>query len=243
LDVCFELGYSYLADLTEWAHKEKPGSLIVGEIVNYPKDCTATGRANDSQHESIMKSWNVLDNHDIPRIISILPDETERKIAQVLQFTLPGSPNLYYRSELGMEGSGDPAVRAPMRWDLVRDENPNFILTKKLIQLHNNCRALKIGDYRQIHSAKLLAFERYTDLVEETIIVIVNTADEPITENILVPDSKLVNDTKMVDLMGQHAPIHMSAAFLKVNIPAKSFLILQPKTDAIEGYSPYKRIK
>ncbi len=36
LDTAFELGYRFLGDLTQAAHAEKPGSLVVGEIVNYP---------------------------------------------------------------------------------------------------------------------------------------------------------------------------------------------------------------
>jgi glycosidase len=36
LDTAFELGHKVLRDLTDAAHKEKPGSLVVGEIANYP---------------------------------------------------------------------------------------------------------------------------------------------------------------------------------------------------------------
>lgn len=36
LDTAYELGQRYLRDLTDAAHREKPGSLVVGEIVNYP---------------------------------------------------------------------------------------------------------------------------------------------------------------------------------------------------------------
>jgi glycosidase len=36
LDTAYELGHTYLRELTDAAHREKPGSLVVGEIVNYP---------------------------------------------------------------------------------------------------------------------------------------------------------------------------------------------------------------
>jgi cyclomaltodextrinase len=36
LDTAYELGPAYLRELTAAAHREKPGSLVVGEIVNYP---------------------------------------------------------------------------------------------------------------------------------------------------------------------------------------------------------------
>ena len=38
LDVAFDLGFKYLGDLTKAAHQAKPGSLVVGEIWNYPED-------------------------------------------------------------------------------------------------------------------------------------------------------------------------------------------------------------
>jgi cyclomaltodextrinase len=47
-------------------------------------------------------------------------------MVQVLQFTLPGAPNIYYGAEVGMTGGGDPENRAPMRWDLMRDDNADL---------------------------------------------------------------------------------------------------------------------
>ncbi|HEY9071194.1 MAG TPA: alpha-amylase family glycosyl hydrolase [Candidatus Ozemobacteraceae bacterium] len=38
LDVAFDLGFRYLTDLTRAAHTAKPGSLIIGEIWNYPEE-------------------------------------------------------------------------------------------------------------------------------------------------------------------------------------------------------------
>lgn len=38
LDVAFDLGFANLAELTAAAHAAKPGSLVVGEIYNYPEE-------------------------------------------------------------------------------------------------------------------------------------------------------------------------------------------------------------
>ena len=165
LDTAFELGYHFLRELTQAAHEEKPGSLIVGEIVNYPDQWlrsidavmnftlrqivlgaingsltpAAAGRmlnrlVSDAGIEAMLKSWVVIDNHDIPRIASLLPDMAQRRMAQILQFTLPGAPNIYYGSEFGMTGDGDPENRGPMRWDL-RCGNPELVCIKKLFAL------------------------------------------------------------------------------------------------------------
>jgi len=160
----------------------------------------------------------------------------------VLQFTLPGSPNLYYGSELGMGGEGDPSNRAPMRWDWVSDENEVYRWMKSLIQLRRQQRALKIGDYREVLTSKLLAFERCTEKVNETIIVVVNPTAQAVNESILIPDSRLMNYTLAEDLLGSGQSCRIYSGLLDVSIPAKSALVLKPLTAAVDGYSPYKRI-
>jgi hypothetical protein len=100
----------YLHDLTCAAHAEKPGSLVVGEIVNYPGawlrsidavmsfslrhillDTAAgvtppatVGRRlerliHDAGIEPSLKSWMVIDNHDIPRIATQIPRRAQRQ--------------------------------------------------------------------------------------------------------------------------------------------------------------------
>ena len=273
LDTAFELGYQYLFELTNTAHHEKPGSLVVGEIWNYPKDWfpaldsvmnftlrqiildTVNAKIapklasdmiakmiEDTGIEEMLKSWILLDNHDVKRISTSLPDRADQRIAQVLQFTLPGSPNLYYGSELGMQGADDPCNRAPMRWDLLNEQNEVYRWTKKLIHLRKESRALKIGDYRKLLSDKLIAFERCTEKVDETLLIIVNPSDQVIKEMILVPDSKLMNATKLVDLLGTEKLQTIHSGLLSIEIAPKSALLLKPQTAPEDGYSPFKRI-
>ena len=88
-----------------------------------------------------------------------------------MQFTLPGSPNLYYGTELGMDGANDPMNRAPMNWDLFNDKNETLKWTQSLISLHKRERALKIGDFIAINADDLLCYMRITDKVEDTCII------------------------------------------------------------------------
>lgn len=273
LDTAFELGYHYLWELTRSAHAEKPGSLVVGEIWNYPAQWfpaldsvmnftlrqiildTLKGSVNpplaagmidrmitDAGIEPILKSWIVLDNHDTSRINAVLPDIRDQQIAQVLQFTLPGAPNLYYGSELGMQGNDDPTNRAPMRWDLVNEDNEVYCWIKKLIALRKAHRALKIGDYRPVLSSRLLAFERYTNQVDDTVVVVVNPTEYTVEESMLVSDSRLMNFTRMVDLLEPEHTFYIYSGLLAVKVPAKSCLVLKPHTAPNDGYTPYKRI-
>lgn len=273
LDTAFELGYQYLAELTTSAHTEKPGSLVVGEIWNYPQEWFPaldavmnftfretllqflSGKLSpvmtsqfiqkviaDAGIEPMLKSWVLLDNHDLPRLTATLPNLRDRRLAQVLQFTLPGSPNLYYGSELGMEGGEDPANRAPMRWDLVTPDNEVLQWHKTLTQLRKDNRALRIGDYRTVLSEKLLAFERCTEKAAETLIIVANPSEEEVREKLLVPDSRIMNGTRFVDLLGSTQPSVLFSAVLDVCVPPKSALILQPQVSPFDGYTPYKRI-
>ena len=198
---------------------------------------------SDAGIEPMLKSWMVLDNHDTPRLKNMMPESWQQKMAQVLQFTLPGSPNLYYGVELGMTGGIDPEMRAPMRWDWVNENNETLVWTKKLIKLRKQQRALRVGNFRLLISTNLLAFERYTDRVEDTIILVFNPTNETISESVMTANSSLMNWTTMTDLLGKDdQAIFIKSSMLHLSVPARSFLVLKPDVQAKGGYTPYKRV-
>lgn len=279
LDVAFDIGFVFLEQLTRAAHQEKAGSLVVGEIANYPKewfpsvdavmhftlrrltlalangelDAVAYGQmvarmVDECGIENMLKSWIYLDNHDTPRLASTVPEARARRLAQVLQFTLPGSPNLYYGSELDMPGGDDPEMRAPMRWDLATGDNTALAWTRHLCALRRSHRALRVGNYRPVSSQRLVAFERHTDRAADTVLVVVNPADEPVTETLMVANSKLMDSTLMVDLLaGTPAAAverpRLMSALLPVTLSAKGCLVLKPEVAPPGGYSNYKRVQ
>jgi glycosidase len=200
----------------------------------------------DAGIEPLLKSWMLIDNHDIPRIATLVPDVSLRRLAQALQFTLPGAPNLYYGSEVGMTGGSDPENRGPMRWDLVHDDNPELAWIRKLIALRKEHRALRIGNFRLVESDRLLAFERYTDRALETIVVLVNPSGRTVTERVLVANAALMDDTPMVDVLAPAdtpSSCRIDAAFLAVTMPPETVFVLMPRERSLGGYSRYKRIR
>ena len=276
LDTAYELGLPYLREMTDAAHREKPGSLVVGEIVNYPaawlqsidavmnftlRDLVlglargdiepataqrmATRLVQDVGLEPLLKSWVVIDNHDIPRIATQLPQTAPRRLVQALQFTLPGAPNIYYGAEVGMVGGADPENRGPMRWDLVKADNPELLWMKQLIALRKQHRALRVGDYRPVEAQLLFAFERFTDRTLDTRIVVVNPSNQTVRERILVANAQLMDDTPMVDVLGLVAkpePMSFGPGFITVQVPPQGVLVLQPQPKALGGYTRYKRV-
>ena len=273
LDVAVDIGFKWLDELTRAAHAERPGSLVVGEIANYPKEWMpavdgvmnftlreiilrlADGRLDtalaqrmidrmmaDAGPGGLLKSWVMLDNHDTPRLATALPDVQRRRLAQLLQFTLPGSPNIYYGSEVAMTGGDDPEMRAPMRWDLVQQGHPELAWTKSLVALRKQNRALRVGDYRPVTAHRLLAFERHTDRALDTVVVIANPSASEVSETVLVGNSKLMNNWDMVGL-DSTVRVKIMAGMLTVTLPAGGYLVLKPEASPGGGYSAYKRVQ
>jgi hypothetical protein len=144
-----------------------------------------------------------------------------------------------------MTGGADPANRGPMRWDLVRDDNPELVWVRHLVALRRAHRALRVGDFRLIESQLLFAFERYTDRALDTRIVIANPHERPVRERLPVANAHLMDDTPMVDVLGLVSPPVVAGfgpGLITVEVPPHSVVVLQPRPKALDGYSRYKRV-
>lgn len=118
--------------------------------------------------EVVHCNMNLLGTHDTSRILTALVDDfdgsREEKakrhlsrnqfdvaydrllMASFLQYTLPGSPSLYYGDEACMEGYRDPFNRRPYPWGR---ENPDFLNHfQRLGRLRREHEAFRLGDIR-----------------------------------------------------------------------------------------------
>ena len=124
-----------------------------------------------------------VDNHDVPRLASILTDKSCLRPAYGMLFGMPGIPCVYYGSEWGIAGEkggpdGDWALRPAL------DEPAPNELTAFITQLTHlrsaddaAARALNYGAYRNVViQNKQLLFERACD--GATVLVAVNAVDE-----------------------------------------------------------------
>ena len=128
---------------------------VMSIVENYPR-------------EVVLCNMNLLGTHDTPRILTALVDDfdgsreekAKRRLsrnqfdvaydrllmASLLQYTLPGSPSLYYGDEACMEGYRDPFNRRPYPWGR---EDPEFIAHfQRLGQLRRDFPAFRYGDIR-----------------------------------------------------------------------------------------------
>jgi glycosidase len=79
-------------------------------------------------------AFTLLDSHDTQRALTAAKgDKQALRNAFGMLFLLPGSPCLYYGTEIGLDGAGDPHCRKPMRWDPAKQDRSLFAFFKELI--------------------------------------------------------------------------------------------------------------
>jgi neopullulanase len=122
---------------------------------------------------------NLLGSHDAPRIRTVCGgDVVSVRLATLLQMTLPGAPCVYYGDEIGMEGHQDPDNRRAYGWDRSSWDRGLRDLTRSLIGLRRQHRALRDGDFRLLQASwNSVAYLRAHEA--EVFVVAVNAGDEP----------------------------------------------------------------
>jgi hypothetical protein len=193
--------------------------------------------------DTILKSWVLLENHDTARIVNDLPSFADYQLAKTLQFSLPGTVNLYMGEEIGTPGGDDPLNRAPMNWELVGKGNIFTNLHKQLIEVRKQYRSLRIGDIKFLESDSLVAYIRTTDRFNDTIVVVLNPTSKTIQEMITITDPFLKGHNKFINLLTGQVVTTSYGIMLPITVSPKSFYILKPDLSPIHGYSPYKNIE
>jgi glycosidase len=89
-----------------------------------------------SYPEPVKRSaFNLLDSHDTERVLHRLGEDLGlARLAWLLLFLLPGSPCIYYGSEIGLSGGGDPDNRRCMIWDEARRDRIQYGFMRALVQ-------------------------------------------------------------------------------------------------------------
>lgn len=85
---------------------------------------------------ALRHSFMLLESHDTERLIhGMHGDKALSRLAWLLLFLLPGSPCIYYGSEYGLTGAGDPDNRRCMPWDEEYQDLEQQDFMKRLISL------------------------------------------------------------------------------------------------------------
>jgi len=125
----------------------------------------------------------LLDNHDMNRFLWMAGGNVERlKLAATLLMTLPGTPIIYYGTEVGLSQRYDGVIenaeaRLPMLWGA--DQNTELLTHfQQLGRMRGESMALRRGDRRTVLAdAEVFAYERTAR--DETVTVAVNFSERP----------------------------------------------------------------
>ena len=140
--------------------------------------------------------FNLLDSHDTPRLFTRNGGDVSAVWQQyALLLSLPGSPCIYYGSEVLLAGGNDPDCRRCMPWQAIEagEYAEPMSMMRQLIALRHTHPAMTASGYSYLHDVplaesepnRIIHLQKYTETVEpaETTET-VETAEVPITRSI-----------------------------------------------------------
>lgn len=193
-------------------------------------------------HDVFYSLMNVIGTHDTPRALTVLgitqeewklsreeraaftlpPERIESarrrlKLAAVLQFTMPGSPTIYYGDEVGLQGFEDPFNRRTFPWE--REDRDLLAFYRRLCMLRAESETLAKGELRFLRSnGSLLRYERRT--AHARLVIMVNRGHQEVKAHV---DALYAVD--MID--GFKEFTETDSRGLRVTVPPETALILR----------------
>ncbi len=107
-----------------------------------------------------------IDNHDNSRFMSHATWDSELQTKQALTFvmTYPAIPVIYYGTEIGMEGGGDPDNRRDMQWDNI-EGNDMLAFYNQLTDIRNELTENDLDSFEVIDNDRYyIAYKRYNKM-------------------------------------------------------------------------------
>jgi cyclomaltodextrinase / maltogenic alpha-amylase / neopullulanase len=161
-----------------FAHEYRPGGFRLRPL---------RGRAfgNEIERMLALYAWpitlvqmNMLDSHDTARFLHQAGgDKSALRLAMLFQMTMPGAPNIYYGTEIGLNGGHDPDCRRAFPWDERQWDRDLYNFSKRAIALRHAHPALRRGQFETLYSNDdIYAFARRLD--DDRLAVIFNAGAE-----------------------------------------------------------------
>ena len=169
---------------------------------------------------------NMLDSHDTPRVLNLMGgDKSALKLAVLMQMTMPGPPCVYYGSEVGLTGGGDPYCRGAFPWHEKETWDLDLMnFYHRAIFLRRTHEVLRTGTYRCLFAeGEIYAFLRRMNGSEA--VVIFNAGSEPADFSIAAAELEQrafykvwpENTGKIIEVHGDH---------LNFELPARDAVVL-----------------
>ena len=128
--------------------------------------------------------YNLLDSHDTDRLMTRLRGNENQVYQQLaVLLAMPGSPSLYYGTEIGLLGNHDPDCRRCMPWDEINQGKYKDQIDKMkvLIGLRKQYIALTSNDYsfkNEYNNERLIHLVKQSK--EESIEIYLNCSEEEV---------------------------------------------------------------
>jgi len=222
LDSANVMDFDFMKELRQLVTAEKPDFWLMGEVVHgdYTRWLgnemlhSVTGymlyKALYSSHnennlyelahtlqnvqpQNGLFNYNFLDNHDQPRIASLVHNPQFLSTLYILLFTLPGHPSIYYGSEWAVKGrkgenvptggNDDSPLRPYFDPEHFPEDTELTRLIRRLCAIRGELPALRRGSFRQIYLEyhKPFIFERESEGQRVISAVNIGESDEFIT--------------------------------------------------------------
>lgn len=154
---------------------------------------------------------NLLDSHDTPRFVTEANgDQRALVMAFVFELFYLGCTSVYYGTEIGLDGKGDPDCRKAMPWNEKKWDKKLLKEYKQLIKISNEHKVFKNGDFRWIKNKNILSFKRKNETAEIQVFINNSGKKQKIELNNsndcrdLVKNIKLPKSSKISLLSGEY---------------------------------------
>lgn len=124
-------------------------------------------------------SFNLLDSHDTPRILTLANQSKERvRLLYLFMLSFTGTPCIYYGDEIGLDGNQDPGCRKCMVWEEEEQDRELFTHLQKLISLRKTYPVFgNHGTFSFLESNSDILMYRKT-FENEQIVISINHTDQ-----------------------------------------------------------------
>ena len=152
--------------------------------LDYFKEKISAQKASDKLNMILMRNrdaanrmmLNFLDTHDTPRFITEIGGSLDKTLAALaLSVVYMGANSLYYGTEVGLEGKGDPDCRRTFPWEKI-DEKQDLLEKIKEILAVKKHETIKNGGIKIYSEEDLLILERFVN--ENTLSLVINLGKE-----------------------------------------------------------------
>ena len=175
------------------------------------------GLLGEYPRPAILSSMNIVDSHDVDRILYDLGGNKQAlRLVALYQMTWLGAPTVYYGDEAGITGATDPDDRRTFPWGHEDTSLQSFYA--KVIHIRLQYPALTQGvvlPLTTVDSRRVVSYQRRYG--NQNVVVSLNDSGSAQTLNIAVP--RIKNGTQLHDVLNGGPSIIVKNGNIHVTLP------------------------